>query len=265
MPAGNIQRTLHSFVSTVVSVNSQVEDNLNSNRTPQNSRRIASNGQWIVNELPVPSPASSQILHPRQSAAAELDFDLFDSYNQPQTPPQAVSPRSVQIRQVPTSPTEMIDNNIESELSTSYSGRTNTSSFNSNTINTVTVNNRNNVNFDVPDLQSPTGLTSIASATGVPIQQLQQILRGAAPLNPPSVTRSNNIQNSLRNKIVYKLTCTFCKIPVCNRAMRAILLADTKIELYSTDIPPSALVTMDEDRMTSGCNCRIRDTVCTGW
>jgi hypothetical protein len=47
--------------------------------------------------------------------------------------------------------------------------------------------------------------------------------------------------------------------------MRAILLADTKIELYSTDIPPScALRLLDEDRMTQGCHCRIRDTACVG-
>ena len=100
------------------------------------------------------------------------------------------------------------------------------------------------------------------------IQQLHQILRGASGtqnsigINPNVTSRANN---ALRNKIVYKLNCAYCKIPVCDRAMRAILLADTKVELYSTDIPPKAVVTMDEDRMTSGCNCKIRDTVCSGW
>lgn len=68
----------------------------------------------------------------------------------------------------------------------------------------------------------------------------------------------------LRNKIVYQLECAYCCQRVCHRAMKAILLADTKIELYSTDIPPAQLVLMDEDRMTQGCHCRIRDTVCVG-
>jgi hypothetical protein len=78
---------------------------------------------------------------------------------------------------------------------------------------------------------------------------------------------ANNInsrrQNSpLRNKIVYLLRCQFCMQKVCVRAMKAILLADTKIELYSTDIPPNKLIMLEDDRMTQGCHCRIRDTVC---
>ncbi len=67
----------------------------------------------------------------------------------------------------------------------------------------------------------------------------------------------------LRHKVVYQLRCMHCAERVCNRAMKAILLADTKIELYSTDIPPMMQL-MEEDRMTQGCNCRIRDTVCMG-
>lgn len=78
--------------------------------------------------------------------------------------------------------------------------------------------------------------------------------------------RSRQQQTSpLRNKIVYQLRCQYCLQRVCTRAMKAILLADTKIELYSTDIPPAQLHMMEEDRMTQGCNCRIRDTVCGCW
>ena len=53
-----------------------------------NTRRTASNGSWIVsdNHLQTPSPASSQILHPRQSAAADLDFDFFDNTSNPVSP-----------------------------------------------------------------------------------------------------------------------------------------------------------------------------------
>jgi hypothetical protein len=38
-------------------------------------------------------------------------------------------------------------------------------------------------------------------------------------------------------KPVYKLMCRHCTTPVCARGMKAILLADTTIELYSTDTP----------------------------
>lgn len=70
----------------------------------------------------------------------------------------------------------------------------------------------------------------------------------------------------LRNKLVFRLHCRYCQSGCCNRAMRAILLADTKVELYSTDIPPStsSIVTGEEDRLTHGCHCRIRDSICRG-
>lgn len=206
------------------------------------NRRTASNGSWIINDQPIPSPSSSQLLHARQSAAADMEFDFYSSYNSGPSP-QTISPRSVQLGHMQPSPSEIIENFIEAELASTYNGRINNDSFN------------------ITDLTSPIGSSSIASAGGVPLQHLQQILRGQTA----NVPTRPAVHNSLRNKIVYKLNCTYCKIPVCNRAMRAILLADTKIELYSTDIPPKPIVTMDEDRMTSGCNCRIRDTVCTGW
>lgn len=77
--------------------------------------------------------------------------------------------------------------------------------------------------------------------------------------------RAPTTNSPLRNKIVYELECCFCNSPICGRAMRAILLADTKVELYSTDVPPSRLRLLDDDRMTQGCNCRIRDTACATW
>ena len=247
MPSGNIQRTLHNFVSTVVSVGSPTEESQQQGRTAQQIRRTVSSGSWIVNDLSLPSPAASQLLHPRQSAGADLDFDFLDGYSNGQT----ISPRGGQLDHVQPSSSEIIENYIENELGSTYTGHINNR------------NNMNNANFNTIEFNNQAGISPIASTAGVPLQQLQQILRGAT--NAASVPNRSSINTSLRNKIVYKLTCTYCKIPVCNRAMRAILLADTKIELYSTDIPPKLLVTMDEDRMTSGCNCRIRDTVCTGW
>jgi hypothetical protein len=108
------------------------------------------------------------------------------------------------------------------------------------------------------------------------INQRSGRLGGQLQVGPDGQTyfntgRSRNANNSsvsnspLRNKIVYNLHCAYCQTHICGRAMRAILLADTKVELYSTDIPPSRLRLLDDDRMTQGCNCRIRDTACQTW
>lgn len=255
MPTGNIQRSIQSFMSTVISAdNASSAPGDNARRT---SRRTIGTGSWIVNDINsaqqqiqnlVESSINAQYIgsspqdaFPRQSVAADLEFDFQDpSYSASQT----ISPRSAQI----SSPsmqeqaaTNLIESYIENELEINASGY------------------RNNLQFDVTDLNQ----------AGVPLQQLHQILRGSSGIQNttginPSVT-NHRVNNALRNKIVFKLKCAYCKIPVCDRAMRAILLADTKVELYSTDIPPKAVVAMDEDRMTAGCNCRIRDTVCSGW
>lgn len=49
-------------------------------------------------------------------------------------------------------------------------------------------------------------------------------------------------------KPVYKLMCRHCTTPVCARGMKAILLADTTIELYSTDTPSQWYVVFSSDR-----------------
>ena len=259
MPSGNIQRSIQSFVSTIISSSESNSANPSDDSNPRGniraSRRAIGNGSWIVNDLHSAQQQLQQAIeaplesiytgpsvfhgHPRQSTGAELDFDFQDAaYSHP----QLLSPRNIQIASSldQNQAAELIDGYFDNEIGTS------SSSF------------HNSAQFEVTSLNQ----------AGVPLQQLQQILRGAAGvqnnvgINPSVTIRSNN---ALRNKIVYKLNCAYCKIPVCDRAMRAILLADTKVELFSTDIPPKAVVTMNEDKMTSGCNCRIRDTVCSGW
>lgn len=65
------------------------------------------------------------------------------------------------------------------------------------------------------------------------------------------------------HKPVVKLECRHCMNILCWRGMRAILLADTSIELYSTDLPPPNAVEMSgDDYCTSNCACHIRDSVC---
>jgi hypothetical protein len=76
--------------------------------------------------------------------------------------------------------------------------------------------------------------------------------------------RAFSPNSPLRNKIVYVLNCVSCSTILCTRAMRAILLADTKLELYSTDIPPESVHSLQHDSLTSGCQCRVRETACTG-
>ncbi|TPX50093.1 hypothetical protein SeMB42_g02361 [Synchytrium endobioticum] len=44
--------------------------------------------------------------------------------------------------------------------------------------------------------------------------------------------------------------------------MKAILLADTTVELYSTDAPPCGVQLVCDDYMTRNCHCRIRDVAC---
>lgn len=49
---------------------------------------------------------------------------------------------------------------------------------------------------------------------------------------------SRNIQPGFHDKTVIYLHCIYCDTCLCARGMKAILLADTKVELYSTDLPP---------------------------
>ncbi|KAG0081973.1 Protein fam72a [Linnemannia elongata] len=78
----------------------------------------------------------------------------------------------------------------------------------------------------------------------------------------------NNISPSLhpqfRAKAVCRLTCKSCLSDVCMRGMKAILLADSRIELYSTDRPPKGVQLVYDDYRTRNCKCRIRDVACLG-
>ncbi|KAJ3331738.1 Protein fam72b, partial [Blyttiomyces sp. JEL0837] len=44
--------------------------------------------------------------------------------------------------------------------------------------------------------------------------------------------------------------------------MKAILLGDTRVELYSTDSPPCRVQLVEADYTTQNCQCRIRDVAC---
>ncbi|KAJ3114290.1 Protein fam72a [Phlyctochytrium bullatum] len=89
----------------------------------------------------------------------------------------------------------------------------------------------------------PSSLSHFSSQIGIP-----------SLLHPPSTngTSANTFHNyrdaarmsvrsQFRTKVVCDLRCRDCLTLVCSRGMRAILLADTNVELFSTDCPPMGM------------------------
>ncbi|XP_060701026.1 protein FAM72A isoform X1 [Chiloscyllium punctatum] len=68
---------------------------------------------------------------------------------------------------------------------------------------------------------------------------------------------------TFKNKLVNLLCCKFCDNVLCARGMKAVLLADTDVELYSTDIPPTRAVDfVGNCYLTESCKCKIKDIAC---
>ncbi|KAI8326545.1 hypothetical protein GQ54DRAFT_319159 [Martensiomyces pterosporus] len=75
---------------------------------------------------------------------------------------------------------------------------------------------------------------------------------------------TNNAQQH-RSKNVCRLYCRYCHSNVCTRGMRALLLADNRIELFSTDMPPMLRIQLvGVDYTTRSCRCKIRNVACLG-
>eukprot|EP00055_Hartaetosiga_balthica_P006934 m.23032 g.23032 ORF g.23032 m.23032 type:complete len:158 (-) comp5509_c0_seq1:490-963(-) len=65
-------------------------------------------------------------------------------------------------------------------------------------------------------------------------------------------------------KKVQTLTCSFCKEKLCNRGMKALLLADVRTQLYSTDAAPfDACTLVGELYETNSCHCKISNVACS--
>ncbi|KAI9204797.1 FAM72 protein-domain-containing protein [Polychytrium aggregatum] len=79
-----------------------------------------------------------------------------------------------------------------------------------------------------------------------------------------SSARHASVRPQFRSKVVCQLHCTHCNVGVCRRGMKAILLADTNIELFSTDTPPYGVQLVNDDYVTRNCQCRIKDAACLG-
>lgn len=295
MPSGNFPRQpATNFISTVISStdnnNAAPASNSESRGTVRTTRRTIGNGSWIVNEIqssqrrlqqqpqsqsqqqqstPAESSLNAYFFHPRQSTFADMESyaNMNNTESEGVLLSDVLSPSSIQSSLSSASTrrasTDLIDQYMSSELDVAM-GESPFDSSNTLRFEVSQINQGNNVPMQLQRVIR--NAAAIHNSVGMQVQNSMNV-GGGSPNNMIGVRTSVNPPNNsaLRNKIVYNLTCTYCCIPVCERAMRAILLADTKIELYSTDIPPRAVRTMDEDRMTSGCNCRIRDTVCSGW
>ncbi|KAI9346788.1 FAM72 protein-domain-containing protein [Zopfochytrium polystomum] len=115
------------------------------------------------------------------------------------------------------------------------------------------------------------GLQRLMTELHVSQQQHQQLQQRASGLPRPqqrwmpqgeSVTVHQQMRPQFRGKVVFRLECGDCGVVVCDRGMRAILLADTAVELFSTDHPPNGVQMVNEDYVTKNCYCRIRDVAC---
>jgi hypothetical protein len=98
--------------------------------------------------------------------------------------------------------------------------------------------NENNDNtsqrYRFPNVTPPSVLQAQRRSSSQAQQHMQRITQQYRRLSQP-LDNPNGIVTPL--KPVYKLTCRHCSTPVCARGMRAILLADNSVELYSTDTP----------------------------
>ncbi|XP_051532521.1 protein FAM72A-like isoform X2 [Myxocyprinus asiaticus] len=69
--------------------------------------------------------------------------------------------------------------------------------------------------------------------------------------------------SNFKNKCVTQVNCIYCDSLLCMRGMKAVLLADTEIELFSTDIPPNRTVDFVAScYSTESCKCKLRDIAC---
>ncbi|MEE6493562.1 hypothetical protein FKM82_016888 [Ascaphus truei] len=66
-----------------------------------------------------------------------------------------------------------------------------------------------------------------------------------------------------KNRSVSVLCCRFCQQGLSVRGMKAILLADTNQEMYSTDIPPTQAVDfVGSCYFLEACRCKLKNVAC---
>ncbi|KAK9761027.1 hypothetical protein K7432_014398 [Basidiobolus ranarum] len=85
-------------------------------------------------------------------------------------------------------------------------------------------------------------------------------IRDGLQTNTP--VRNSQPRPQFAQKPVFILDCRFCQNIFCERGMKAVLLADCKVELYSTDMVPSRAQGIGPEYLTEKCGCSIRDVAC---
>ncbi|KAG0372548.1 Crossover junction endonuclease mus81 [Mortierella sp. AD032] len=69
-------------------------------------------------------------------------------------------------------------------------------------------------------------------------------------------------RHNIRLKEVVRMACRFCESIICERGMKAQLLADQSVALLSTDDAPQSVQLVGVDYKPTNCLCRIKDTAC---
>ncbi|KAG0057281.1 Protein fam72a [Gryganskiella cystojenkinii] len=69
-------------------------------------------------------------------------------------------------------------------------------------------------------------------------------------------------RSNIGMKEVIRMACRFCDTVICERGMKAQLLADHTIGLMSTDDEPHSVQLVGEEYRPTNCSCRIMDTAC---
>lgn len=83
------------------------------------------------------------------------------------------------------------------------------------------------------------------------------------PTPHPSRGAMSTSSCSFKDRCVSVLCCKFCKQVLSSRGMKAVLLADTEIDLFSTDIPPTNTVDLiGRCYFTEICKCKLKDIAC---
>lgn len=66
-------------------------------------------------------------------------------------------------------------------------------------------------------------------------------------------TVNPTIHPHFRSKPVCEISCVHCSSDICERGMRAVLLGDIKVELFSTDVAPTGVQLVFADYLTKSC------------
>lgn len=92
--------------------------------------------------------------------------------------------------------------------------------------------------------------------------------RNSANIRQSSRHSQNNTRPTthpqFKSKQVCTLYCKHCSLTLCHRGMKASLLGDSQVELFSTDIPPEGVQQVYGDYRVHSCSCRIKDAACLG-